>query len=264
MRPLTISISNNKGGVAKTTTAVTLADLFAAERERVLVVDLDPQGNATQHLLGHASADAGQGVLDVLRGRRSLAEIAVSACNTPVHIAPSGLEVASAEGLTRMDLAGGQLLLKQALEAVAGTWDVVIIDCPPSNPHLVNCALAAAHAVLVPCELEPAAIKGLAALTHSVQQMRDAMNPELNLAGIFATKVKSRRGLTNEVWDVLRGTYGPVLFESYVRDDAAVAGADGYAEPVTRYKARTPGSKDYRDVYRELRARLARIATAAA
>lgn len=262
MRPLTITISNSKGGVGKTTTAVTLADLFASERERVLVIDLDPQGNATQHLLGQPAADEGQNVLDLLRGRKTLAEIAVPSINTPVHVTPTGREVATAESAARNELAGGQLFLRQAIEASADTWDVVIIDCPPSNPHLLNCALAAAHAVLVPCELEPAAIKGLAALTHSIQQMR-VMNPQLNLAGIFATKVNSRRGLTNEVWDVLRNTYGTFLFESYVRDDAAVAEADGHAKPVTRYKGRAPGAKDYRDVYRELRQRLATLAAAA-
>jgi cellulose biosynthesis protein BcsQ/transposase len=179
------------------------------------------------------------------------------------HVTPTGKEVATAESAARNEIAGGQLFLRQSIKAAANIWDVVIINCPPSNLHLLNCALATADAVLVPCELEPAAIKGLAALTHSIQQMR-SMNLHLNLVGIFATKVNSQRGLTNEVWDVLRGTYGPYLFDAYVHDDATVAEANGHAKPVTCYKAWAAGLKDYRDVFGELRKCLATIAAAAA
>ena len=263
MQPLTISLSNRKGGVAKTTTTVTLADLFACERERVLVIDLDPQGNATQHLTGKPSDDEGTGLLNVLGGRASLEAIAVPAAHTPnVWVAPSGQRVDDAENTYRREPAGGQLFLREAIEEAIDKWDVVLLDCPPTSAHLLNCALAAAQSVLVPCELEPAAIKGLASLTYAIQKMR-SVNPQLSLAGIFATKVKTRRGLTNEVWDAMRETYGSLLFESYVRDDARVAEADGHARPVTRYKARCGGSSDYRDVYRELRARLNQIHAAA-
>lgn len=264
MRPLTISISNSKGGVAKTTTAVTLADVFASERERVLVIDLDPQGNATQHLLGGPSVDDGAGVYEVLGGRAALQDIAKPASNTPnVHVAPGGARVSDAETAFLHEPAGGQLFLREAIDAASGLFDVVLIDCPPTSRHLLNCALAAADTVLVPCVLEPAAVKGLAALTHSIKRMR-SINPALSLVGIFATKVNTRRSLTNETWDEMRRTYGPLMFNAYVRDDAQVAEADGYAKPVTRYKGSSPGAKDYRDVYRELRARLANFATAAA
>jgi len=252
-----IAVSNLKGGVAKTTTAVSLGACYASEGHRVLILDIDPQGSGTQQCLGGPAPDGGEGLYGVLTGRDQLVDCAVPIPSMPTaSIIPSARRVGQAQSANYSQPAGGQLFLRRALQKAAGRWDVVLIDCPPENEYLLNCALAAANRVLVPCLLESAATRQLAELTHRVGDMRSSLNPTLTLCGVVATRVNARRGLTNELWDDLQNVYGALLFETFVRDDPKVAEADGHAKSVLHYAKRSKGSKDYLDVYKELKMRI--------
>lgn len=258
MSPRTLCVANLKGGQAKTATAVTLAHLLASERERVLLVDLDPENSgATQYLLGGISPDAGEGLYAVLGGRGTLEDVAVQAQHVDgVHVVPAGPRIAEAANANLHAPAGGQLYLRNALARLAYDW--VIFDCPPSTRHLLNCALAASDRVLVPCEAESAATKGVAHLTRLIMEMR-ALSPKLHIAGIVPTRVKLRRAVTHEQIDVMRRDYGAALFESYVRDDVAVTQSESHARPVTLYRRASNAAADYRDVFSELMSRVGGI-----
>lgn len=256
MPPRSLAVVNLKGGQAKSTTSVVVGDLLASERERVLVVDLDPSSNpgATQYLLGHTAPDDGEGLYHVLGGNEELAAIARPALHVPgLFVAPAGRALAKAEHAYRDAPAAGQLFLRRAIERSDFDW--VILDCPPTAMHFVNCALAAAERVLVPCTPESMAVKGLAALTRVVDDMR-SLNRQLHIAGIVPTVVKLRRRATHEQMDRMRADYGDAVFEAYVRDDAPVTESESHARPVTRYRRASNGAADYRDVFQELMSRV--------
>lgn len=253
---LKIAIANEKGGVGKTTTAVALADLFAESGKRVLVVDLDAQGSATAHLLGKPARDDGAGLLRALGGGRKLSLVA-RRCRTirAAQVTPAGKDLQQATHMYRDRVAGGHSGLREALEAESDIWDVVIFDCPPKSPFELSSALAAADFALIATELEPSAVRGLADLTHTIRRVKDTLNPSLSVVGILPTKVQAQRRLTLEIRDVLVESYGRLVFDSYIRNDAAVPESDGRAKPVTRRKA-SNAAADYRDAFGELRARI--------
>ena len=256
MSPRVEVVANEKGGTAKTTTTAALAHLYTRERERVVALDLDPQGSLTQHLLGRA--DTGQGMLDLLSGRRVIGELLVDIPTLPgARMVPSGKLVERAEGEARLLPAGGHLMLRHALARLGSDVDVVLVDTPPTNKHLLNVALGAADEVLVPCTLESAAVKGLAFLTHTIDQMR-VVNPRLRLVGIVPSIVKTRRGKENaRVRGYLHGTYGALVFESEVRDSADIPPTDRKAIAPTAHKPSGEAAQDLVRVFHELQARRA-------
>lgn len=252
-------VTNQKGGVGKTTTALNLVCELDAKGERVLLVDLDPQATATAIALnGKVPSDEGERLLDVLGGRRPISKVTRRIRYLErAQVAPSGRALGRATHAHRDQPGGGQLGLRRALEAEAASWDTVVVDTPPVEMHLIHVALAAADFAVIPTTLEPNAARGLADLTHTIYEVRDHLNPNLAVAGVLPTIVHEGRRTETKIAEDLRGEFGEaVLLNTYIRADAAVPDSDGWYRPVTRRRKVARASSDYRDAATEIRARI--------
>lgn len=253
-----ITITNQKGGVGKTTTAMNMTDALDAEGHRVLLVDLDPQGNATVLALGGKPAkDRGRALLDALGGDGTLSRCARRIrYMKKAQVTPGGAALSQATHAHRNQSGGGQLALRRALQSEADRWDFVVIDTPPAEMHLINVALAAADFVVVPTPLEPNAVRGLADLTHTIADTRQGLNPGLQVAGVLPTIVHESRKQTHQISKDLTDQFGTrAMLSSYIRSDAAVPECDARNRPVRR-RSRARAAADYRDAIAEIHARI--------
>ena len=244
-----IAVANQKGGVGKTTTAVNLSACLAALEKRVLLVDLDPQGNATSGL-GKGEAQ-GSTVYDVLIGQASARE-AVQETGCPgLRLMPTAIELAGAEiELVGMD--GRELLLKGALEEVRSEYDCIFIDCPPSLSLLTLNALSAADSVLIPIQCEYYALEGLGQLMNTVKLMRRKLNPSLGIEGILLTMFDARTNLCAQVVQEVRAHFPNEVFETMIPRNIRLSEAPSYGLPIHLYDARCIGAKAYGELAKEM------------
>ena len=249
----TIACANQKGGVGKTTTVVNLASYLALDGERVLVVDLDPQGNATSGL-GVDRASLDRSVYDAVVDGHDLETLIVTSSASAVDIVPASIALAGAE----VELAGidaRERRLRRMLEPVAPNYDVVFIDCPPSLGLLTVNALTAADAVLVPLQCEYYALEGLTQLLATIDLVRDHLNPHLALAGIVLTMADGRTNLSAEVAAEVRRHLGDKVYETVIPRSVRLSEAPSHGLPINRYAEGSRGAIAYGLLAREFLAR---------
>lgn len=249
--PRVLALANQKGGVGKTTTAINLGTALAAIGERVLVVDLDPQGNASTGL-GIDRRNRDLSTYDVLTGDCSLAETIQDTAVPRLWVAPSTMDLLGVE----LEIAGRAdraHRLRKAIHELAGQgrqaapsdFTYVLIDCPPSLNLLTINALSASHSILVPLQCEFFALEGLSQLLSTVEQVKAALNPELSIHGIVLTMYDSRNNLSAQVVADVRETMGDAVYETIIPRNVRVSEAPSYGKPALLYDLKCSGSQAY-------------------
>ena len=257
-----IAVANQKGGVGKTTTAINVGTALAATGQRVLLVDLDPQGNASTGL-GLAKADRLKSSYDLLIGEATLAETVVETRVPRLAIVPSTVDLSGAE-IELVEFAERTHRLEHALREAEANWDVVLIDCPPSLGLLTINAMVAADGLLVPLQCEFFALEGLSQLLTTVERIRARFNPSLAILGVVLTMYDRRNRLSEAVSQDVRSVLGPVVFDTVIPRNVRLSEAPSHGLPALIYDHRCSGSEAYIALAREFIERLPRFRKAVA
>jgi chromosome partitioning protein len=257
-----IAVANQKGGVGKTTTAINLATALAAIGWNVLLVDLDPQGNASTGL-GVGASQRPLSSYDVLIGRASIAEATVATRVPRLDLLPATVDLSGAE-IEMVGLDDRAHRLRAALDrAPPGRWNICLIDCPPSLGLLTVNALAASRHLLVPLQAEFFALEGLSQLLQTVERIRQAFNADLAILGVALTMYDRRNNLSQAVAEDVRACLGPIVFDTVVPRNVRLSEAPSHGLPALIYDLKCPGSAAYIRLARELIGRLPQLAEAA-
>ncbi len=257
-----VAVANQKGGVGKTTTAINLATALAATGWRVLLVDLDPQGNASTGL-GVSRSSREKSTYDVLLGEASLGDAAVATKVPRLDLLPATVDLSGAEvEMVAMDDRTHRL--SQAFdEAPKGRWDICLLDCPPSLGLLTVNALVASRQLLVPLQCEFFALEGLSQLLQTVERIRLAYNPSLSILGVALTMFDRRNNLSQQVAEDVRACLGTSVFDTVVPRNVRLSEAPSHGLPALIYDLKCPGSEAYIRLAREIIGRLPQPAAAA-
>lgn len=245
-----ISIVNQKGGTGKTTTAINLGAALAATGKFVLLVDFDPQGNATSGL-GFRMEEGNRGIYDVLANRRSATETIVSTTVEGLNLLPSGQDLSGAS-IELVDVDNREYKLKEALKEIRNDYDFILIDCPPSLGLLTINSLVASDEVLIPVQCEYYALEGLSQLISTIELIRDNLHSDLDILGALLTMYHKRIRLAKDVVEQVRQHFPYRVLQTIIPRNIDVAEAPSFGLPVVEHAQRSAGSKAYRKLATEI------------
>jgi chromosome partitioning protein len=237
-----IAIANQKGGVGKTTSAVNLAAALVASQKKVLLVDLDPQGNATM-ASGIEKRDLQHSITELLLGESSLQQVLTST-EEGYDLIPGNMDLTAAE-IQLMDMSARESRLKQAIQPIRNNYDFIIIDCPPSLSLLTLNALAAADGIIVPMQCEYFALEGLSSLINTINALKQKLNPTLEIDGIIRTMFDIRNNLANAVSNELTQHFAELVFRTLVPRNIRLAEAPSHGQSIIRYDRSSRGAIAY-------------------
>ncbi|MGH7261055.1 MAG: ParA family protein [Nitrospiraceae bacterium] len=244
-----IAVANQKGGVGKTTTSVNFATFLAVSERSVLLVDMDPQANATSGL-GIDTKDLTKTVYDCMVQGVKIEEVIVPTAVTRLSIAPATADLVGAE-VELVSIPGRETLLKNAIQGVHDRFDYIVLDCPPALGLLTINALTAASSVLVPLQCEYYAMEGLGRLMANVERVQQSFNPALELEGIVLTMFDSRNSLSKQVADEIRAHFKDKVYRTVIPRNVALAEAPSFGRPALLYNAASTGSQAYLQLAKE-------------
>lgn len=245
-----IAFANQKGGVGKTTTAINIAASLAAIKKRVLLIDLDPQGNAGTGL-GFVRASHRQSVYGVIMGTASVADNILSTAVPGLHLLPSSQALSGAE-VDLLDMDNREYRLRDALATISDHYDYILLDCPPALGYLTLNALTTADYVIVPLQCEFYALEGIQHLTENISLIKQKWNPRLDVLGILLTMYDKRYGQTHAVDDDVRAAFGDRVFKTVVPRNVRVSEAPSHGKPALFYDFNSPGAQAYLRVATEV------------
>lgn len=245
-----IAIANQKGGVAKTTTAVNLSSCLAEMGKRVLLVDLDPQGNATSGM-GISKSKLSRCIYNVLIDDVPIAQVIQKSELRSLKVIPARIELAGAE-IELVSMMSREGRLKNALEPVKEEYDFILIDCPPSLGLLTLNALTAATDVLIPIQCEFYALEGLTLLMNTLDKVKRNLNPKLNILGVLLTMFDARTNLAIQVVDEVKNYFRNKVFQTIVPRNVRLGEAPSFGKPIVLYDTKSRGAEVYRDLAKEV------------